>query len=121
MIEDEDVIKKILKHLGLWDQKARPPPKANSPEYHIDYTNSQLPMSDNYLYVDPVYPETFTALFLKEQMGPRDSCTQFSSIFPSAGMIKPLIHCHGIHTFPNPNLHVWSDNCLHNILRSDFA
>jgi len=28
-IDDEDVIKKILKHLGLWDQKARPPPKAN--------------------------------------------------------------------------------------------
>jgi len=62
VIEDEDVIKKILKHLGLWDQKARPPPKANSPpEYHIDYTNSQLPVSDNHLYVDPQYPETFSA------------------------------------------------------------
>ena len=24
-IEDEEVIKKILKHLGLWDIKARPP------------------------------------------------------------------------------------------------
>ena len=47
VIEDENVIKKILKHLGLWDQKARPPPKANSPpmapQYHIDYTDSQLP------------------------------------------------------------------------------
>ena len=57
VIEDEEIIKKILKHLGLWDQKARPPPKANSspmtPEYHIDYTDSQLPVSDNYLYVDP--------------------------------------------------------------------
>jgi len=29
-IEDEAVIKKILKHLGLWDQKARPPPKATA-------------------------------------------------------------------------------------------
>ena len=28
VIEDEEVIKKILKHLGLWDRKARPPPKA---------------------------------------------------------------------------------------------
>jgi hypothetical protein len=40
IIDDEDVIKKILKHLGLWDQKARPPPKATgSPkiqEYKID-------------------------------------------------------------------------------------
>lgn len=59
VIEDEEVIKKILKHLGLWDQKARPPPKANSSpitsKYHIDYRDSQLPVSDNYLYVDPQY------------------------------------------------------------------
>ena len=59
VIEDSEIVKKILKHLGLWDQKARPPPKANSPpmtpEYHIDYTDSQLPVSDNYLYVDQVY------------------------------------------------------------------
>ena len=27
VIENEDVIKKILKHLGLWDLKARPPPR----------------------------------------------------------------------------------------------
>jgi len=64
-IDDEDVIKKILKHLGLWDQKARPPPKANSPpmapEYYIDYTDSQLPVSDNYLYVGPEYPEAYPA------------------------------------------------------------
>ena len=28
VIEDEEVIKKILKHLGLWGIKTRPPPKA---------------------------------------------------------------------------------------------
>jgi len=65
VIEGENVIKKILKHLGLWDQKARPPPRANSPpiapQYHIDYTDSQLPVSDNWLYMDPQYPETYTA------------------------------------------------------------
>jgi hypothetical protein len=64
-IEDLEVIKKILKHLGLWDQKARPPPKANSPpmtpQYHIEDTDSQLPVSDKWLYVDPQYPETYTA------------------------------------------------------------
>ena len=27
VIEDNEVIKKILKHLGLWDSKPRPPPK----------------------------------------------------------------------------------------------
>ena len=65
VIDDEDVVKKILKHLGLWDQKARPPSKAAGPpkiqEYKIDYTDSQLPVSDKWVYVAPQYPETFTA------------------------------------------------------------
>ena len=49
VIEDQDVIKKILKHLGLWEVKPRPPPKATRPtkiaEYSIDYSVSQLPES----------------------------------------------------------------------------
>ena len=49
--EDEEVIKKILKHLGLWEIKTRSPPRANAlpkaSEYYIDYTDSQLPVSDN--------------------------------------------------------------------------
>ena len=61
VVEDEDVIKKILKHLGLWDRKARPPPKATgppkTPEYSIDYSTSQLPASDKWLYVDAEYQE----------------------------------------------------------------
>ena len=61
VIEDEEVIKKILKHLGLWKVKPRPPPRANAlPKYElsIDYSHrgvgpygpeadSQLPVSDN--------------------------------------------------------------------------
>ena len=74
VIEDEKVIKKILKHLDLWDCKARPPPKQKTHDYRIDYSESQLQEftrhhsggSDNlsrasrsieWLYVDPVYPE----------------------------------------------------------------
>jgi len=40
-IEDPEVIKKILKHLGLWDIKARPPPKATAtpPDFQIDYSH----------------------------------------------------------------------------------
>jgi len=57
-IEDEEVIKKILNHRGLWEIKQRPPPKSTGPpEYSIDYSVSQLPGSDNWLYADPVYPE----------------------------------------------------------------
>ncbi len=62
-IENEEVIKKILKHLGLWEVKARPPPRANvSPSYvHIDYSDSQVPTSEDYLYVDAEYPEAISA------------------------------------------------------------
>jgi hypothetical protein len=44
-IEDEEVIKKILKHLGLWDVKLRAPPKVTAPfvGIHQDYSDSQLP------------------------------------------------------------------------------
>jgi len=73
VIEEEEVVKKILKHLGLWHRKARSPPKATGPprakEYSIDYSMSQLPCfpdqvsdeagaeSDKWLHVDPEYPE----------------------------------------------------------------
>ena len=71
-IEDPEVIKKIFKHLDLWNLKARPPPRANAPpnniEPHLDYSDSQLPPparsclamasgSYDYLYVDEHYPE----------------------------------------------------------------
>jgi len=61
----ERLVRKMLMVRKLWEVKPRPPPKVNSlpmtPEYHIDYTDSQLPVSDNFLYVDPQYPETYTA------------------------------------------------------------
>jgi hypothetical protein len=56
-IEDEQVIEKILKHLGLWERKPRPPPKANALplNLHIDYSDSQLSPSEDYLYSDVDY------------------------------------------------------------------
>ena len=58
-IEDPAIVQKILRHLGLWEIKQRPPPKATGPppDYTIDYSVSQLSGPDNWLYVDPVYPE----------------------------------------------------------------
>ena len=65
-IEKPEIIKKILQHLGLWEVKARPPPRANaSPQdVHIDYphrgvgpygpeADSQVPPCEDYLYSDP--------------------------------------------------------------------
>ncbi len=56
-IEDAGVIKKILEHLGLWLVKPKVPPRANAPpsEFYIDYSDSQVPSSREYLYVGPDY------------------------------------------------------------------
>jgi hypothetical protein len=56
-IEDEVVIKKILKHLGLWLPKRSPPLRAHAPPQavRIDYLDSQIPSADDYL-IDPDYP-----------------------------------------------------------------
>ena len=53
-IEDEEVIKKILNHLGLWDVKARPPPRVKTPSVtiYLDYSDFQLSSPD------PFYPDT---------------------------------------------------------------
>ncbi len=54
-MEDSEIIKKILKHLNLWDLKAGPPPKratATPSNIHVDYSYWQVPTSDGYLYVE---------------------------------------------------------------------
>ena len=63
-----------------------------APEYHIDNTDSQVPVSDNYLYPAPQYPEVYTGWFLNKETGLRDSSTQISSIFRLSGKIKLLCH-----------------------------
>jgi hypothetical protein len=48
-IEDQEVISKILKHLGLWDVKRKPPPCVNGPptESFIIYDESSSPSADD--------------------------------------------------------------------------
>ena len=61
MIEVKDIIKEILKHLGLWDRKARPPPKGKRvSETIIDYFEFQLSPSDDY-YIDESYAEALSS------------------------------------------------------------
>ena len=69
-IEDPEIIKKILKHLDLWDLKDRLPPKRAKvppPTAHIDDSHrgvgpygleadSQVPPCEDYLCKDPDYP-----------------------------------------------------------------
>jgi hypothetical protein len=50
-IEDEQLVKKILKHLDLWAVKRKPPPRANGPplEAFIIYDESPSPSADDYI------------------------------------------------------------------------
>ena len=52
IIEDQEVINKILLHLGLWQTNQRPPPKPKSLEIQIDYSDSQLPFYEETLAQD---------------------------------------------------------------------
>jgi hypothetical protein len=59
IIEDQEVINKILLHLGLWQTKQRPPPKPKTLEPQLDYSDSQLtfyeeaPDPDFEIFEDP--------------------------------------------------------------------
>ena len=56
-INEEEAIEKILKHLGLWEMMARPPPKpkASLVTMHFDYSDSQVSFADSF-HADPDYP-----------------------------------------------------------------
>jgi len=55
--EDEEVIEEILKHLGLWDLKARPTPKGKVPSVtiYLDDSESQVLSPDSFR-PHPDYP-----------------------------------------------------------------
>ncbi len=57
LIEDQEVIKTIFQQLGLWLVTRKPQPKAKAPprEFQIDYSDAQIPPSDEYVYRDPEY------------------------------------------------------------------
>jgi hypothetical protein len=56
-IENPDVIKKILSHLGLWNVKRKPRPLANAPPIDVfpAYDDLPGPCADDYI-IDPEYP-----------------------------------------------------------------
>ncbi|RPI75061.1 MAG: hypothetical protein EHM45_15860 [Desulfobacteraceae bacterium] len=55
-IEDEEVIKKILKHLGLWDRRTRPPPKLKPSQPAKDIVYEPSDTDHPPFYPDPDYP-----------------------------------------------------------------
>jgi hypothetical protein len=60
-IDDSEIIRKILKHLNLWDVKRKPPARAHGPptEAFIIYDEFSSPSADDYI-IDVDYPiETY--------------------------------------------------------------
>jgi hypothetical protein len=57
VIEEPDVIKKNLKHLGLWEIKRKPQPVDNAPPIDVypAYDQQPAPSADDYI-ADPHYP-----------------------------------------------------------------
>jgi hypothetical protein len=57
LIEDEDVIKKILKHSGLWDIKRKPSPCSDAPPIDVFPAHDQSPAPTAHDYLtNPDYP-----------------------------------------------------------------
>jgi len=55
-IEDQEVIKTILKHLGIWLVRSRPPPPIHAPPLTYPTADSSHPPSPNdSFYADPDY------------------------------------------------------------------
>jgi hypothetical protein len=99
-IEDEEVIEKILKHLGLWDLKVRPPPnvKVSSVTISIDYSDSHVPFSGPSFYPEPDYPDGFVQDFKTERVD-SDGCgfCYRSSVFMQLKMFRYDIHIFSWH------------------------
>ena len=55
-IEDKEVIRKILKHLGLWEAKKRLPPKIKSPPTLEDIHDRSGIADHPPFFPDPDYP-----------------------------------------------------------------
>jgi len=56
-IQDQEVMEKILKHLGLWFVKLKIPPRANAPprQLQIDYSDCQVALCEEPFHADPDY------------------------------------------------------------------
>ena len=54
-IEKQEIVKKILKHLGLYLVRSRPPARAPPRDLWLSSPYSQVPDSDDYLHTDPEY------------------------------------------------------------------
>jgi len=76
---------KILKHLGLWDLKVRPPPKVKAPSVtiSIDDSDSQVPFSAPSFYSDPDYPMDSQRILKPRGVTPLVVISVMNPLFPT--------------------------------------
>jgi len=95
----------ILKHLGLWEVKARPPPKGKvpSPSISIDDSDSQVPFSAPPFYPDPDYPMDSYRISKRHGVAPMVTISAIYHLFPILQKSHDLIFIYspGIRDF-NP-------------------
>ena len=60
-IDDQEVIRKILSHLGLWKRTPRAPPPPPAPTVILDSSLSQVPAREDDLNQDPGFPIDWSA------------------------------------------------------------
>ena len=92
-IEDGEVIEKILKHLGPWDLKARPPPKVKAPsvKISIDDSDSQVPFSVPSFYADPIYPTDYNRIPKPRWVTPMVTVSAIYWLFPTITKSRDMI------------------------------
>ncbi len=57
-IGDQEVIRKILRHLGIWKRMPRPPPPSPPPDVILDSALSQLPPREDDINQNSGSPST---------------------------------------------------------------
>lgn len=99
-----------------------------TPDSHIDYTDSQHPALDNYLYVDPQYPEIyppqawpFLPDFWRSETSREDPCAQIPSILSPFSGNSPRVALEIPLWFTLWAFHLCLTVGTHNIMRSCFT
>jgi hypothetical protein len=111
-IKDEGVIEKILKHLGLWDLKARPPPKVKVPSVtiYLDDSDSQVPFSTPSFYPDPEHPMDSYRISKPHGVTPMVAISAINPLFQTYQKSRDLIFIYSVGI--DASFHSVIFNCL---------
>jgi hypothetical protein len=117
-VEDPTVVRKILKHLGIWEINARPPPTKNiSPWTGEPIPEECLPWTAETMYdnVDQIYKDYIVSYGLPQ---PRSSWSRYTFAAPSPAKGAEYVLSQPLQCLPLSHGHYFKERLLH---RSAFA